>query len=264
MSTFFLRTAALISIVSSFFIFISCDKLGLQQKKETPTKTVVLLCDFSESTKGVKTLYTETFEKILPSIKLGDAIIIAKITDSSITEPEIPLKESFTKIIRNSLTDNTIKKAKEEKDENKKLEDKKVEMLAKAKEILNPAVVSKEKILKTDIMSSLLVAENIFNNFHCDKNVLLICSDMLEDSSRYNFEKNKLDDQRIQEIISKEKSEGRLPNLKDTRVYVIAAGMKNSDKFLAVQNFWMKYFNEGVGAQLLKEHYNGTLISFEE
>jgi hypothetical protein len=254
------------SIIAIFLFFTltvtACDKLGLEEEKTT-TKTVVILCDFSGSTKDVRPLYLETFTRVLQSINLGDAIVLAKITDASITEPEMPIQESFKAITRNPITDNNLKKNKEEKQAKAQLEQKKNDMLAKAKETLIPTGLPDKKILKTDIMSSLLVAEKVFSNFHRDKNVLLICSDMIEDSSRYNFEKAKLNDQKIQEIINKEKSEGRLPNLNGDNVYVIAAGKSNSDMFLAVQKFWLSYFNE-TGAQLPKEHYGSTLVSFEE
>jgi hypothetical protein len=258
----FLRMAAVILLLILPTVLTSCDKLGLEEKK-TPTKTLVLLCDFSESTKEVRALYLETFTKVLQSINLGDAIVMAKITDASITEPEMPIQESFKTVIRNSITDNSLKKNKEEKEAKEQLEQKKKDMLVKAEQTLIPTGLPEKRILKTDIMSSLLVAEKVFSNFHRDKNVLLICSDMIEDSSRYNFEKAKLNDQKIQEIISKEKNEGRLPNLNGDSVYVIAAGKNNSDTFLTVQKFWLSYFKE-TGAQLPKEHYGSTLVSFEE
>jgi hypothetical protein len=256
-----MRTAIAISLLFTLMV-TGCDKLGLKEEKTT-TKTVVMLCDFSGSTKDVRPLYLETFTKVLQSINLGDVIVLAKITNASITESEMPIQESFKAVTRNALTDNALKKNKEEKEAKEQLEQKKKEMLVKAEQTIIPTGLQEKRILKTDIMSALLVAEKVFSNFHRDKNVLLICSDMIEDSSRYNFDKEKLNDQKIQEIINKEKGEGRLPNLNNASVYVIAAGTTQSDKFLAIQNFWLKYFNE-VSAQLPKEHYESMLVSFEE
>ena len=84
------------------------------------------------------------------------------------------------------------------------------------------------------------MAEKAFKNYNRDKSILVILSDMIEDSSEYNFEKENLKDKRIEEIIKREKTKNRMPDLKGAKIYVIAAGAGGSNKFFAIQNFWFR------------------------
>ena len=96
-----------------------------------------------------------------------------------------------------------------------------------------------------------------------EKNILVIFSDMIEESGDYNFAKETLSEKRIQEIISKEKGKKRIPDLAGVKVYITGATATTSDKFFAVQNFWFIYFKE-CGATLAKENYGSALLSFKE
>jgi len=246
--------------------FISCDKLKTEGKR-SPHKTIVVLCDLSESTKSLRDVYLDSFKKVISPIGPGDVIVAAKITDASITEPEIPVKEAFPEFVpldkMGNPTDNPVlvKKAKEEAD--KKIEAKKEDIIKVASHFLSAKGDDHKRILHTDIMSSLHVAEKVFKNYPRDKSVLVMLSDMIEDSSEYNFEKENLTDRRIEEIITREKTKNRIPDLRDVKVYVVAAGAGGSKKFFAVQNFWLRYFKE-CGANLSKENYGSALLNFNE
>ena len=245
----------------------SCDKLRHKEKKPQ-NKTVVVLCDFSESTRNVGDVYLRSFKKAISSIGHGDVIITAKITDASITEPEIPVNEAFPEFApldkMGNPTDNPllVKKAKKEADEG--LERKKEDLVKIANYILFAKRDNRKRILHTDIMSSLHVAEEkAFKNYNRDKAILVILSDMIEDSSEYNFEKENLKDRRIEEIIKREKTRNRMPDLKGVKVYVVAAGAGGSKRFFTIQNFWFRYFSE-CGANLSKENYGSVLMSCDE
>jgi hypothetical protein len=259
-------------LLSAFVIFlitinfISCDKLRPKEKRH-PNKTVVVLCDLSESTRDLRDVYVHSFKKVLSSIGHGDIIVAAKITEASVAEPEIPIKETFPEFVpRDKMgnpTDNPVlvKKAKEEAD--KKIEAKKEEIIKIASDFLFARGGKHKRVLHTDIMSSLHVAERVFKNYKRDKFILLMLSDMIEDSSEYNFEKENLNDKRIEEIIKREKTRNKIPDLKDVKVYIVAAGAGGSKRFFAIQNFWLRYFKE-CGANLSKENYGSALLGFNE
>ncbi|MBE0427711.1 MAG: hypothetical protein IBX72_13845 [Nitrospirae bacterium] len=244
---------------------ISCDK-SRPEKKRHPNKTVVVLCDLSESTRNLRANYIHSFKTILSSIGHGDVIVVAKITDASVVEPEIPINEAFPEFVprdqMGNRTDNPILVQSAKEDANKKLEQKKEELIKIIQYILF-AKGDHKRIMHTDIMSSLHVAERIFRNYKRDKFILVMLSDMIEDSSEYNFEKENLNDRRIEEIIKSEKAKNKIPALKDVKVYVVAAGAGGSTRFFAIQNFWLRYFKE-CGANLSKENYGSALLSFDE
>ena len=245
---------------SIFILILSCSKLN---KKTSPFKIIVVLCDLSESTRNMRNIYFKSFKEIISSIGHGDAIYVVKITESSIEEPEIPIKEVFPEFIPKDKfgnpTDNPLIVKRERKKADEKLRRKKEKCIEDAERLF----FSRERILKTDILSSLLVAEKIFKNFPEKKPILVILSDMIEDSSDYNFKKEKLTKERIREIIENEKSKGRLPDLRGVKVYVIGAQARDKEKFFSIQNFWMNYFKE-CGAILEKKNYGSALIKFEE
>ncbi|MGQ9569611.1 MAG: hypothetical protein ACUVUQ_01975, partial [Thermodesulfovibrionales bacterium] len=235
--------------------------------KKLSRKTVVVLCDLSESTRNVRGIYLESFKKAISPIGHGDVFVVAKITDSSITEPEIPIEEAHPEFVAKDKmgnpTDNPIlvKNAKKEADE--RLQKRKEELIETAKNLLLGERDKGRKIMHTDIMSSLHIAERIIKNYRRDKPVLVILSDMVEDSSEYNFEREKLTDKRIEQIVQNEKKKNRIPDLNGVKVYIVAAGVRSSKRFFAIQNFWLRYFKE-CGANLSKENYGSVLLSFNE
>lgn len=246
---------------------VSCEKLQTEDKKALK-KTVVVLCDLSESTRELKNLYLDSIKKVISSIGHGDVIVVAKITEASIAEADMPIKEVFPEFVAKdnmgNPTDNKflVNQAKEEAD--KELSLKKEKIIKDARDLLiDNNVDSHKKIIRTDILSSLHVAEKVFKNYNHNKLILVILSDMIEDSSEYNFEKENLTDMKIEEIIKKEKTKNKIPDIKGVKVYVVAAGSGNSERFFKIQNFWLRYFKE-CGATLFKENYGSALIQFNE
>lgn len=255
--------------VSLMMLLFSCDQLGFSKKETKPSKTVIVLSDLTPSTKNVRDVYVESFNKVLARVERGDAIVVGKITDSSITESDLPVNQVLEHFVAKdksgNVVDNPILKKKAQSVSDEELKKKKDEIKETAKELFlgNVPAMKSRKIRQTDIMSSLLVATKIFKNYKHDRNVLVICSDMIEESSRYNFAREKLNDKRIDDIITKEKSGGRFPDLQNVKVYVVAAGAKRGDKFLNAQKFWLKYMNV-AGARLADENYGSALVNFNE
>ena len=212
-----------------------------------PSKTVFVLFDLSDSTKNsnIRKTYLEDFEKkiLKDNINAGDVIAADIIAESSAAGSTLLVNQEF----EGFLYSNHMKELKAKK-----------EILAKVKTLLNKP----QKVQRTDILSSLHIAERIFNTYNKKRNILVIMSDMIEDSKSYNFEKELLTEKRIAEIIVKEKKAKRLPNLTNVEVYAIRNATNQSPTLTAdIESFWMQYFKE-CGARIDKAHY-GPLTKFE-
>ncbi|MCL6559724.1 MAG: hypothetical protein K6U74_13195 [Firmicutes bacterium] len=261
-----MRVVKLVAMFLVVTLVLSC-LAGCEKKQEkTETKAVVVLVDLSESTRDLRNLYLESLKEVIGKIKPGDFFMVAKITASSVSEPEVPVKEDFKvepKDAAGRPTDNPLLVKKITKKAEEELKAKKPQLIEKLKGVLLPGEERREKVTNTDIMSSLAVAQNAFQNYQRDRKILVILSDMLEDSERYNFYRENFTPQRISEIISAEKTNGRLPDLNGVDVYVVAATKEQSNRFFDVQKFWLEYF-KACGARLARENYSSTLLKFAD
>jgi len=241
-------------IAATSLIFLSCQKT--ESLKEY-SKTVFVLVDYSESARNARQDYIDSFKKIISQIKLGDHLFIWKITELSEMESKPLIDEDFP-FPPSAKNEFYMKQAiaRAGKEMKVKLEEieKKMEAFLNSGEQLST---------KTAILGSLQVAERVFKKGRKDKSVLVIMSDMIEDSSDYNFEREKLTDKRIAEIIAKGKAKKRLPDLNGVKIYVAGARASAREQFYNIQNFWLKYFKE-CGANLSKENYGSALLSFDE
>lgn len=235
----------------------ACEKLKEQfGDKQEPTKTILVLFDLSGSTNNAqRQKYNAIFSRILERVGFGDALVAAKITESSIAEQEIPVKEEFAPL---KLTGNALKNKVAIREAEEKLIPRKEAIAATVKE----ALFSK-KSKKSDLMGALHLAGKIFKSYQHDRSILVVMSDMLEDSQAYNFSNEKLTQERIRDILENEKKANRLPDLANVKVYVVAAGNLDTDKFFTLQSFWLEYFT-ACGAKAEPANYANDLLRFSE
>ncbi len=215
----------------------------------TPTKTLVVLFDVSDSTKipAIRAQYQKDLDKILKSLNPGDAIAADKIAENSAASSTLPINRE----LEGGWNTNELKKKKGVRDAQKQV-----------KEEAEAILQSSQKVRYTDLLSSLQIAERIFKTYNKERNVLVIMSDMIEDSKSYNFEREKLTDKRIADIIAREKKAGRMPDLKNVKVYAVKnATSQSRDMMAGIENFWLQYLRE-CGAQIDKAQY-GPLTKFE-
>jgi len=222
-------------------------------------KTVFVLFDLSESTaqSSIRQEYLEGFMKIVDIrevrndlkesfLQPGDVLVADIISDNSVSGSTFPILKEFQKY--SFWRDNYLMFK-------KRLRTEKEEQAAKAEKILfNP----ERKVMYTDILSSLRIAERVFKRFKRDENILVIFSDMKEESKEYDFSRERLTDSRIDEIIRKERVKG-LPELKGVQVYVAGANADNRGQFRNIQKFWIKYF-KACGGILEEKNYGRGFI----
>ncbi len=245
-------------VVAGLFLLAMSLSLGAAVRP-APPKVVDVLFDLSESTNRPqkREAMLAAFNEILEHVTPGDAIIGSIISAQSVSEPAFLLKEEFP-VFTSSLSG--ILKAAEKEDASARFKVK----LASLKNVAAHALKGPQRsILRTDILSALQVAERVLSDFPQPRKVLVILSDMIEDSTAYNFETEILSDKRIGGILANEKQLGRLPDLRGVHVYVAGATAANLDQYYSVQKFWLSYFKE-CGTVIQKKDYGSLLLSFPE
>ena len=243
-----------------FVIMLLLLSLFCQGSVQSPSaKGVMVLLDLSESTRipQMREAYTRAFGEILAKLAPGDRLVVGLITEKSVAELNLLIKEDFTKE-KNSLY-GLLKKMVEE-DAAAEFNKKKDGLLKKVEAVLAD---QNRKIMKTDLMSSFQVADRVLKGCGQPKKILIILSDMLEDSDAYNFETEILSDERVSHILANEKKRGRIPDLTGVYVYVAGAAASNLDQYYSVMKFWLAYFKES-GAIIQKKDYGSVLLSLHE
>jgi hypothetical protein len=113
---------------------------------------------------------------------------------------------------------------------------------------------------KTSILSAFMLAQRLFGD-DPRKKILIVLSDMIEDSDEYNFENGELTDKRDMEIIGKLDERGELPRLENVFVCIEPpASKENLQKFLKIQNFWLLYLKRS-GADADESRYVSSLAN---
>ncbi|MHB0968610.1 MAG: hypothetical protein ACYC7A_10650 [Thermoanaerobaculia bacterium] len=121
---------------------------------------------------------------------------------------------------------------------------------------------SDRRIGRTDIIGSLELAPRVFASYPRDRKVLVILSDMVEDSDRFNFERETLSAKRIDAIVAALRDQGAIPDLRGVQVVVSGAMHRDNGRFRTIRDFWFRFFKE-ARAEMRKEDYGTTLIRFE-
>ena len=240
------------------FVFSSC---GLVKKNKAKTgKCVCVLFDLSYSThrKNVRQSYAADIRKVMEEMNPGDVLVAGLITQKSISELRFCVQYEFKPF--KATTDNPLYKKAEKSAFLKSIRSIKDSLLTVIDSTLYD---THRKILKTEIMGALQVADRIFRVYDLPQNILVIMSDMIEDSQFYRFQNENLSDRRIRAIINNEKKNERLPSLTNVKVYVTGAMAKNRKKQLRIQKFWQEYFRT-CGANLRAKNYGSAMIRFEK
>ncbi len=221
-------------------------KFGKDKKQP---RVMAVLVDMSGSTnRARRTLYRNAFEKIYQNLQQGDRIIVGTITGRSyidfkpVVDAEIP-KQSLW-VNRISYEQNMAKTKKDIQTEVEKL------------------LSRRRGTPHTEIINSLNIADKIFHNEKRQK-ILIILSDMIQDSKEYNFERVKVTDQYTSQIIRARQKQNLIPKLNNVKVYVAGASAADPKKFRSIEKFWNRYF-VACGADFSLHRYGHSLLEFEK
>ena len=221
-------------------------KFGKDKKQP---RVMAVFVDMSGSTnRARRTLYRNAFEKIYQNLQQGDRIIVGTITGRSyidfkpVVDAEIP-KQSLW-VNRISYEQNMAKTKNDIQTEVEKL------------------LSRKRGTPRTEIINSLNIADKIFHNEKRQK-ILIILSDMVQDSKEYNFERVKVTNQYTAQIIRKRQEQNLIPKLDSVKVYVAGASAADPKKFRSIEKFWNRYF-AACGADFSLHRYGHSLLEFEK
>jgi len=227
----------------------NADAFKLFGKDEKGPRVIVVLVDMSGSTnRARRTVYNEAFEKIFESLGQGDRIVVGTITSRSYIDFKPVVDEEIPK---DSIWVNRIQYeqnlAKTQKNIHKEV---------------NRLLSRKKGTPYTEILNSLNIADTVFHNEKKRQKILVILSDMVQDSKEYKFDRVKVSNKYINNVIRQRQKQELIPDLSDVKIYVAGASATDSKKFRSIEKFWSRYF-AATGADFSTHRYGHSLIEFE-
>ncbi|MES0446212.1 MAG: hypothetical protein ABUJ92_06675 [Desulfobacterales bacterium] len=223
---------------------------GCAQKEKTPARVIVIFVDMSASAnRARRTVYNKAFEMIYQDLRQGDRVMVGTITSRSYidfkpaVDVEIPKKSVWVNRIQ---FERNLAGTKE-----------------KIRMEVNRLLSKKQGTQRTEILNSLNIADTIFHDEKKRDKILVLLSDMIQDSKEYNFERSKLTKSYINKVVNYRQKNNLIPNLTGTKVYVAGASAADTNKYRSIENFWTIYFKK-CGADFSHHRYGHTLISFEK
>ena len=225
------------------------EAFGKSEKSSPNPRLIVILVDMSASAdQARRTVCKDAFEKVYRNLRNGDRLVVGTITSQSYIEFKPAVDEEIPK---KTVWDNRLQYE-------KKLTDTK----EKIRREVNKLLSQKQGTLLTEILDSLNIADIIFHDEKERQKVLVILSDMIQDSKDYKFDKDKVTDEYINNVIRSRQRNKLVPNLANVKVYVAGASAADSHEFRAIQTFWARYFAESR-ADFSPHRYGHSLINFE-
>ncbi len=223
----------------------------------SPGTAVIIFLDFSGSIKtNERALFKREIEtQILPSLSAGDRLLMAPIHDKTLTEFRplvqviLPAKPEFSVWRDNVLTYN--RRVKE-------VEARVLDLKAKAKTEVADVLGRRYASPYTDIFSSLLIAQKLFHD-EARRKVLVLMSDMIEDTPEYNFEKIAWRPSAVEKLVAELEAKALVPKLPGVCVYVSGASAKSAALAENIARFWEAYFRR-TGADMHPSRYAHVLL----
>jgi len=220
----------------------------------TPARVTVVLFDLTATTNtgSIRQQYLKDFTKVLNEAAAGGVITADIIDDNPLAHSSLLINESFDAY--EPLKENKL-------DYDRRIRQKREAVIKEAEAVVRKRTSSRRG---TSVLDALQAAERVFATYDDHVKLLVIFSDMIEQSKRYNFAGENLTAARVEQIIARERSAGRLPELHDVEVCVVGAGATgtggiSTERLHAIREFWLRYF-EAAGANLPKQRYGSSLL----
>jgi len=218
---------------------------------------VIIFLDFSGSIKSnERALFKREIEtQIIPSLSAGDRLLIAPIHDKTLTEfrplvqAVLPAKREFS-----GWLDNVLKYNRQVKEVEAQVLERKNKIKAEVADVLGRRYASPY----TDIFSSLLIAQKLFHD-EARRKVLVLMSDMIEDTPQYNFEKIAWSPSTVEKLLVELGAKELIPKLSGVCVYVSGASAKSAALAEDIARFWEAYFRR-TGADMHPSRYAHVLL----
>lgn len=224
-----------------------CEKKYNIQKLNSDTQLFVII---DQTTKFPENIQEQVKEKIKPFIKQGNTVTILKFSSNTGgSSTKIVFDESFDRVMSEDEQYTTSRRTLMRYNHCSKV------ALGKFHNkvpnvIQNIFDTSDDTIPKSDIVKNIKDISLVkIKNDSSDNKVVLLVSDMVENSSFLNFYRVLLSKQFIPDIEAKKIFEQLPSNFYNANLYVIGTGYTKSGKFSSgkalekVTKFWKAYFN---------------------
>lgn len=232
---------------------------GCTARSEQPAgKAVVILVDRSLSAGADRELYARAMDRVQQDLQPGDRIIGAWITESS--------AEDFRDYLDSELPApfppmGALDIASKYKRDKEQWDVQMAESLAHVRRGIATLMEQPSRSGKSKIFESLRVVGQILASERRPRKIVILLSDMVEDSETADFEHARLDKAFVEKMVAQQRENGTLPNLQGVTVF--AAGVRGSpvDRAAAIEQFWRGYF-EAAGANVGPGAISRALPSF--
>lgn len=218
----------------------------------------LILIDRSESVNKpeMRHLYSRNLRTVLQSVGHGDVLVLGWITDRSAGELQLPVNESFPAFCPE--TDNPLLVAPFRAKADSGL---KGRLSVISDSVAQLLASSQRPVMHTAIVESLELAQRVFASYDAGRKVLVLMSDMEEDSEKLNFAKERLGGARNDSILRQLHNASRMPDLRGVRVYVLGATTGSRPRDRGIRDFWTAFFKSS-GADLRPADYGAALVAF--
>jgi hypothetical protein len=225
-------------ILLSLLLATGC--LSASTASETQGTEYVVFVDFSGSIRpDDQALYKDALTtQIIPTLEPGDRLLIAPITDRTLTgfhplvDVTLPPMPTFS-----GWKDNLLKHKKQVKEVEAQVPQLKEKIGQQVAGMFARHVGSPQ----TDIFSSLVLTEKLFHHESRHK-VLVLMSDMIEDDAPYRFEKVSWTPDATRNLLDNLNAQGMVPDLSGVCIYVAGASANSPAQAEQIGAFWNNYF----------------------
>jgi hypothetical protein len=209
-----------------FLVLLNCSTVKSNQ--------VLIMVDFSSSTKEFRELYKDELVKIIQKLPGNTHLIIGKIASNTESDFTPICNETFTK--SDLFTKEVIGSGKKIEKEQKRIIQ---SITGRIDQEFKDTNLSKT----TNILSSLYVMKDIFPAKPGAKRTLIIMSDMLQEDQLFNLDTDSFNTSDIEPTLTKIQQQRILPNLQNVNIIVIGASAKNDRLYSTIKDFWSRVFN---------------------
>lgn len=139
---------------------------------------------------------------------------------------------------------------------------KQLEIVNQKNRILNKTKEAFDRsALGTDIIAGLRIASEIFKKDNSHGRVLIIFSDMVNESVEINMERHTPEAKDVERLLENWHQAGSVPDLKNVKVYAWGAGHPDEQRRVKIEQFWRRLF-QALGAQV--QEYSPEAINYGE
>ena len=206
-------------------------------------RVVVVFVDLTESVKGadVDRIYTPTLRSIVDALRPGDRFVLAEISERTLG--------SFAPAL-----DLALPSSGRSMEDNDALEAGKLRIRGEWRKLIS----RRDRSKATAILDSLNAGSQILTRDARPQKQLVILSDMIEESKAANFQKAPP----AEALIAQRRAKGLLPDLRGVHVFVAGASAATSERYVEVQDFWLKYL-QAAGGEISAKTYGRVALTFE-